>query len=225
MGSGAPPKHCRTAKRGLFEVPHLAATSPGSSGAIWLFPDFNASFPVPKSSVSPGAPAPLQADCQWQSSTCLFHSTRGLFSVGFFIYLHAWGFLCDEKHTLQMLVFSQYMHFRVLFSCNSSLSTNMGHVRKIWVSPEWILGKIPCWKSTSTAGNALMFNALLVNKICYFSVLLNVGIGTYFRSNYCQHFWKILRAFLCFFDITLFGKQPAGNEAHLAWAGKMRILL
>lgn len=42
-------------------VPHLTATSPGSSEATGLSPHFNVSFPVTKSSVSPSSPAPLQA--------------------------------------------------------------------------------------------------------------------------------------------------------------------
>lgn len=119
------------------------------------------------------------------------------FLLGFLIYLNARGFFCDEKHTLQRLRVLSPIH-ALLFSCNSSLSTNMGHVRKKWVSPEWILGKIPCCKSTSTAGNVFMLNTLLGNKIFHLGILLDVGIGTYFRSNYCQHFGKILRAFLYF---------------------------
>lgn len=148
-------------------VPHLTATSPGSSKATGLFPHFNVSFPVTKSSVSPGSPAPLQAlvtDCQWQFSTCLskasFTAQRFLvFSWGFFYLFTCLGiFVWWETYIAKVGFIFQYMNFCVLFSCNSSISTNRGHITKIWVSLEWILGGIPCCKYESTVGNTLMLN-------------------------------------------------------------------
>lgn len=104
VGLCAPPKHWSTGKRrGVRRTP-IQNSSPGSREAIWLFPDF--SVPVTKNRMFLQALlllCRLMTDSQWQFSTCLFHSTLifFVFSWIFFIYLHAWGFLWDEKHTLQ----------------------------------------------------------------------------------------------------------------------------